>query len=77
MSDVVHLSRAGVSVVLVRGTDGVPYLLHWGASLGDLTPEALAELVAAIAERRRPVGDIEDAIAALDIVEAVYEGGRR
>ena len=35
--------------------------------------DEFAEFVAAIAERRQPVGNIHDAIAALEIVGAVYE----
>ncbi|MDR7254812.1 alpha-galactosidase [Nocardioides sp. BE266] len=46
----VHLNRRGVSVVVASDDDGVPVLLHWGASLGDPSLEALADLVAA----RRP-----------------------
>ncbi|WP_210649024.1 alpha-galactosidase [Nocardioides sp. SYSU D00065] len=46
----VHLTRAGVSVVVGRDEAGVPVLLHWGAALGDLDDAALADLVAA----RRP-----------------------
>jgi alpha-galactosidase len=47
---VVHLSRAGVSVVLGRDDTGIPYVLHWGAALGDVDDAGLAALVAA----RRP-----------------------
>lgn len=46
----VHLRRQGVSVLVAPDADGVPVLLHWGADLGDLGPEALTHLVAA----RRP-----------------------
>ena len=45
----VHLSRAGVSLV-VGGDDEIPSVLHWGAALGDLDDDALVELLAA----RRP-----------------------
>ena len=34
------------------------------------------DFAAAIAEKRRPLGDIYDAKANLDIVEAVYKGER-
>ena len=47
---VVHLSRAGVSVVLGRDDTGIPYVLHWGAALGDVDAAGLAALAAA----RRP-----------------------
>lgn len=46
----VHLSRHGVSVVVAPDDDGVPVLVHWGATLGDPGAEALTALVAA----RRP-----------------------
>ncbi len=46
----VHLSRHGVSVVVAPDDDGVPVLVHWGATLGDPGTDALAALVAA----RRP-----------------------
>ena len=42
-----HLSRAGVSVLIAPDDDGVPVLLHWGAALGDLDADASAALVAA------------------------------
>ena len=47
---VVHLSRAGVSLVVGRDDLGIPSVLHWGAALGDLDDDALAGLLAA----RRP-----------------------
>ena len=43
----VHLTRAGVSLVLAPAPSGAPALLHWGPALGDLSPvglEALATL---------------------------------
>ncbi len=48
--NVVHLSRAGVSLVVGRDSTGIPSILHWGAALGDLDDAALAGLLAA----RRP-----------------------
>lgn len=46
----VHLSRGGVSVVLGADDDGVPVVVHWGASLGELDDAALETFCAA----RRP-----------------------
>ena len=46
----VHLTHAGVSVVVAPDADGVPVLLHWGAALGDLGRDDLAAFAAA----RRP-----------------------
>ncbi|WP_347404801.1 alpha-galactosidase [Micromonospora sp. WMMD1102] len=48
----VHLRRAGVSLLL-DGTDpGIPVVPHWGADLGPLSAPELADLAAAL---RRPV----------------------
>ena len=38
----VHLTAAGVSVVLAPAGSGAPVLLHWGAALGDVDVAALA-----------------------------------
>ena len=46
----VHLTRGGVSLVLARDEQGIPRIVHWGASLGDLDDDALTGLAAA----RRP-----------------------
>ena len=46
----IHLSRAGVSLLVAADRDDVPVLLHWGAALGTLDREAMDGLVAA----RRP-----------------------
>lgn len=48
--DPVHLTRGGVSVVLARDDAGIPFVVHWGAALGDLDDRALTALAAA----RRP-----------------------
>ncbi len=45
-----HLSRGGVSVLIALDPDGVPTILHWGASLGDLTDADVVNF----AELRRP-----------------------
>lgn len=45
-----HLTRAGVSVVLTADAHGIPVLAHWGAALGDLSPADLDALSIA----RRP-----------------------
>jgi alpha-galactosidase len=42
----VHLTRAGVSLVLAPAPFGSPAILHWGAALGDLAPTDLEALVA-------------------------------
>jgi alpha-galactosidase len=47
---VVHLSRAGVSLVVGHDEAGVPVVLHWGAALGDLDADTLDAFAAA----RRP-----------------------
>jgi alpha-galactosidase len=46
----VHLTRAGVSLVLGRDDHGIPVVLHWGAALGELDAAGLA----ALATARRP-----------------------
>ncbi|GIE94305.1 alpha-galactosidase [Paractinoplanes rishiriensis] len=49
MSDLVHLSAAGVSVVLdCRGT-ALPAIVHWGEALGDLSDDRLHDLALAAA----------------------------
>lgn len=45
-----HLTAGGVSLVLARDDHGIPYVLHWGAALGDLDEPGLLALVRA----RRP-----------------------
>lgn len=46
----VHLTRAGVSLVLGGDDHGIPVVLHWGAALGDLDDAGLV----ALATARRP-----------------------
>lgn len=41
---VLHLTAAGVSLVLDLRSPGLPAVLHWGAALGDLPPEELLAL---------------------------------
>ncbi|GAA4975612.1 alpha-galactosidase [Actinoplanes utahensis] len=54
MQPLIHLSAAGVSVVLdCRGT-GLPTIVHWGAALGDLTTDQLGDL--ALAAAPQPIG---------------------
>ncbi len=56
---------------------GPPETIGWEYPQPDRSwSDELAELVAAIHERRQPLANIDDAIAALDIVGAVYAGGR-
>jgi alpha-galactosidase len=50
--DVVHLRRAGVSLLLAVVDDGLPVVLHWGGDLGPLSGPELAGLATAL---RRPV----------------------
>src|SRR6476661_6712609 len=40
----VHLTRAGVSLVVGRDDTGVPVVLHWGAALGALDDAGLRAL---------------------------------
>lgn len=42
--DSVHLSRAGVSVVLTRSAAGVPVFAYWGAGLGAVDPAVVTRL---------------------------------
>ncbi|AMM22213.1 alpha-galactosidase [Frondihabitans sp. PAMC 28766] len=42
----IHLRRSGVSVVLAVNDGRLPRILHWGADLGDLSPEDLAAVSA-------------------------------
>jgi predicted dehydrogenase len=53
---------------------GPPETTSWEYPFPDRSwHDEFAEFVAAIGERRQPLGNIHDAIAALDIVGAVYE----
>lgn len=49
-----HLRRGGVSVVLDARADALPAVLYWGADLGDLRDDEVAELEFA---GRAPLGD--------------------
>ena len=44
-----HLSAAGVSLVLAPDADGVPVIVHWGSALGELSAQNRHDLVAATA----------------------------
>ncbi|WP_460916665.1 glycoside hydrolase family 36 N-terminal domain-containing protein [Plantactinospora veratri] len=50
----VHLRRAGVSLLLDATDPGVPAVLHWGADLGPLTGPELAGLGTALRRPARP-----------------------
>nr|WP_234359646.1 alpha-galactosidase [Plantactinospora sp. BC1] len=50
----VHLRRAGVSLLLDATDPGVPAVLHWGADLGPLTEPELAGLGTALRRPARP-----------------------
>jgi alpha-galactosidase len=51
--DIVHLRRAGVSVVLATGGGRLPRIIHWGADLGALDDAGLAALTLA---SKPPIG---------------------
>ena len=42
--DLLHLRAAGVSLVLATPADALPGVLHWGADLGDVPADDLADL---------------------------------
>ncbi|QYH35235.1 alpha-galactosidase [Salinibacterium sp. M195] len=71
-NDIVHLRAAGASFVLdTRGT-GVPSITHWGADLGELDREQLAELADS---RERAIGPSSiDEPFRLSIVPLLAEG---
>jgi alpha-galactosidase len=54
MIDLVHLSAAGVSVVLDFRGGTLPAIVHWGEALGDLTDAQLQDLASAAAPQ--PIG---------------------
>ena len=41
----VHLRRGGVSLVLAYDDRDLPMIVHWGADLGELSDDHLADLV--------------------------------
>lgn len=49
MSRLIHLTAAGVSLVLLAEDEHLPEVIHWGAALGDTDPATLAAL--ALADR--------------------------
>ncbi|WP_309066093.1 alpha-galactosidase [Microbacterium sp.] len=53
-SEIIHLSGAGVSLVLDARGEDVPRVLHWGAALGALTADDLADLAAARSRQTPP-----------------------
>nr|MDT0663244.1 alpha-galactosidase [Micromonospora sp. DSM 115978] len=52
--DLIHLRRAGVSLLLDARGPGLPAVLHWGADLGALAAAELAGVTAAAARPARP-----------------------
>ena len=44
----IHLRAHGVSLLLVRPPSGLPQVVHWGADLGDLSPEDAAAAALAV-----------------------------
>src|SRR5262245_32024746 len=54
MTDLVHLSAAGVSVVLDCRGAALPAIVHWGEALGDLSEAQLDDL--ALAAAPQPIG---------------------
>ncbi len=45
MNNLVHLRRGGVSLVLAYDDRDLPMIVHWGADLGELSDDHLADLV--------------------------------
>ncbi|GAA2568160.1 alpha-galactosidase [Winogradskya consettensis] len=72
MSRFIHLTAAGVSVLLDCGGPGLPEIVHWGAALGAATPEQLAGLTLATAPQ--PIGFSIDGTPPVSIVPAQSAG---
>ncbi|MCC2334857.1 alpha-galactosidase [Cellulomonas wangsupingiae] len=69
-SDLLHLRAAGVSLVL--DLTGLPRVLHWGADLGPLDDDALADL--RLAERPPTTGFPVDGVVAPAVLPAQADG---
>ncbi len=52
--DHIHLEAHGVALVLGVPARGLPYVVHWGAPLGALTPADLRELDRAVSRQSSP-----------------------
>ena len=57
-SRLIHLRAAGAVSLVLDARDGLPVVHHWGADLGDLTPDQVGEL--ARANERQIVSDTPD-----------------
>ena len=65
---VVHLTSAGVSLLLRIHPSGLPEVTHWGRELGELTPDELQ--IACVVGEQVPTTSGPDARLALTIVPA-------
>ena len=69
----VHLRGDGVSLVL-DARDGLPWIVHWGADLGELSGDSLGDLAASARPQTRPGGQGEPAAAILPEASAPWYG---
>jgi predicted dehydrogenase len=57
---------------------GPPETTRWEYPFADRSWEAeTAEFISAIHERRRPIGDVADAVRSMSVIERVYQGASR
>lgn len=69
----VHLRGDGVSLVL-DAREGLPWVVHWGADLGELTDDSLSDLAASARPQTRPGGQGEPAAAIVPEASAPWYG---
>jgi predicted dehydrogenase len=56
---------------------GPPKTERWEWTSGDASwSEEVREFATALAERRRPIGDIEDALSTMALIERIYRERR-